>query len=103
MEYGLAYNKDGQIERVMAEFSAKEFMVLSKALDAMSRSKMVRIEESVLAMRMVETLNKMPKEEEDTIDDKFDPCWNTGEYEDQNCEECPYASECSGYTGDSYE
>lgn len=35
--------------------------------------------------------------------ESFEMCWTTGNYIDQNCEECPYASECSGYTGDSFD
>ncbi len=27
--------------------------------------------------------------------DEFDICWETGNYEDQNCNEYPYAYECS--------
>jgi hypothetical protein len=87
----------------MTEFSASEFLVLNKALDAMSRSKRVDIKESILARRMADTLNKMPKGKIDPQDDPYEFCWTTGQYEDQNCEQCHHAHECSGYTGDSYE
>ena len=34
--------------------------------------------------------------------DEFDICWETGNYEEQNCNECPYAYDCSasGYDKD---
>lgn len=32
--------------------------------------------------------------------DDYDGCWFDGEYEDQNCYDCPYKEECSGYEGD---
>lgn len=36
-------------------------------------------------------------------DDPYEYCWQTGDYIDQDCEQCPYAYECSGYTGDTYD
>lgn len=32
--------------------------------------------------------------------DEYDKCYATGEYIDQDCEECPHKGECSGYEGD---
>lgn len=32
--------------------------------------------------------------------DEYDECWETGEYEDMDCEFCPYREDCSGYEGD---
>lgn len=31
---------------------------------------------------------------------EFDACWETGNYEDQECELCPHKDECSGYKGE---
>lgn len=31
------------------------------------------------------------------IEDEYEHCWNTGEYDDQYCYECPHHEECSGY------
>ena len=28
----------------------------------------------------------------------YDHCYETGEYDDQYCYDCPYKEECSGYT-----
>ena len=32
--------------------------------------------------------------------DEFERCWMTGDYDEQDCEECPHKDECSGYEGD---
>lgn len=37
------------------------------------------------------------------ISDNYDYCYETGNYEDECCELCPHKSDCSGYTGDTYE
>ena len=40
---------------------------------------------------------KMAENELRTLaDNEYERCWNTGEYEDQDCGSCPYADECSG-------
>lgn len=36
-------------------------------------------------------------------DDEYKHCWETGDYFDQDCEQCEHAYECSGYTGDTYD
>ena len=36
-------------------------------------------------------------------DDPYEYCWQTGDYIDQDCEQCEHAYECSGYTGDTYD
>ena len=33
----------------------------------------------------------------DNIQNQYDNCYETGNYEDQYCELCPHKSECSGY------
>lgn len=32
-------------------------------------------------------------------DDPYEYCWQTGDYIDQDCEQCDHKWECSGYTG----
>lgn len=32
--------------------------------------------------------------------DNYDHCWETGEYDDQDCNFCPYNEECSGSSDD---
>lgn len=55
----------------------------------------------------VQLLNKQDKEIEKDLfndykmlDDEYYNCWKTGNYIDQDCYNCPYACECSGYSGD---
>lgn len=33
-------------------------------------------------------------------DNEYEKCWITGEYEGEECENCPHKHECSGYEGD---
>lgn len=30
------------------------------------------------------------------ISEDYEDCWNNGNYEDQDCSQCPYSLECSG-------
>ena len=55
----------------------------------------------------VQLLNKQDKEiakdlfnDYKMLDDEYYNCWKTGNYIDQDCYTCPYACECSGYSGD---
>ena len=36
----------------------------------------------------------------DNEEQQYDNCYDTGIYEDYNCEGCPHKYECSGYEGD---
>lgn len=31
--------------------------------------------------------------------DNYEDCWNTGNYDDQDCNFCPHKDECSGFEG----
>ena len=37
------------------------------------------------------------------VEQEYERCWLTGEYEDADCEECPHKHECSGYEEDDYD
>lgn len=34
------------------------------------------------------------------VNDRYDQCYQTGNYTDQDCENCPHKYDCSGYEGD---
>lgn len=36
----------------------------------------------------------------DSKERQFDNCYETGNYEDYDCESCPHKSDCSGYKED---
>lgn len=47
--------------------------------------------------KLQEDLQKQINRLSDRYNNRYEECFTTGEYEDQECEFCPHRGECSGW------